>query len=57
MRNYKVWIVDKFTGIPLAYHIVRAWTKRGAKRWIFKTVLEGDTTYILRATPCNKDLT
>lgn len=57
MRNYKVWIVDKFTGIPLAYHIVRAWTKRGAKRWIYKTVLEGDTTYILRATPYNKDLT
>jgi hypothetical protein len=56
MRKYKVWIVDKFTGVPLAYHIVRAWTKRGAKRWIFKTALKGDTTYILIATPLGKDL-
>ncbi len=54
MRNYKVWIVDKFTKMPLSYHIVRAWTKWGAKRWIRKTVLKGDTSYNLVAKPLNK---
>ena len=51
MRNYKVWIIDKPTGVPLAYHIVRAWTRWGAKRWIRKTVLEDDTSFILEAFP------
>jgi hypothetical protein len=50
MRNYKVWIVDKFTGVPFAYYIVGAWTKWEAKRRIRKTALKGDTSYILKAT-------
>ena len=54
MRMYRVWIADKFTKWPLAYHDVKAWTKRGAKRKIFKRVCEGDTSYILVAKLVNK---
>lgn len=46
---YRVYIADKFTRMPLAYHDVKAWTKRGAKHKIFKYVCEGDTSYILVA--------
>lgn len=51
---YRVWIADKFTKRPLAYHDVKAWTKAGAKRKIFKYVCESDTSYILMAKPVNK---
>lgn len=49
MRMYRVYIVDKLTRWPLAYHEVHAWTKAGAKRKIFKWVCEGDTSYTLVA--------
>ena len=48
---YRVYIADKFTRMPLAYHDVKAWTKCGAKRKIFKYVCEYDTSYILVAKP------
>lgn len=54
MRLYRVYIADKFTKWPLVYHEVHAWTKRGAKRKIFKWVYEGDTSYILIAKPVSK---
>lgn len=57
MRMYRVYIADKFTKWPLAYHDVKAWTKTGAKRKIFKHVCEGDTSYILVASkvPAEKE--
>lgn len=54
MRMYRVWIADKFTKWPLAYHDVKAWTKRGAKRKIFKLVCEKDTSYTLTAVAVTK---
>ena len=54
MRMYRVYIADKFTRMPLAYHDVKAWTKRGAKHKIFKYVCEGDTSYILVAKSINE---
>lgn len=54
MRMYRVWIADKFTKWPLAYYDVKAWTKKGAKRKIFKNVCERDTSYILVAKLVNK---
>jgi hypothetical protein len=54
MRMYRVYIVDKFTKMLLAYHEVHAWTRWGAKRKIFKWVCEGDTSSILVAEPVNK---
>lgn len=54
MRLYRVYIADKFTKMPLAYHEVHAWTKRGAKRKIFKWICEKDTSYILTATSVSK---
>ena len=54
MRMYRVWIADKFTEWPLVYHEVHAWTKRGAKRKIFKWVCEKDTSYTLTAVAVTK---
>jgi hypothetical protein len=49
MRLYRVYIADKFTKWPLAYHDVKAWTRWGAKRKIFKWIREKDTSYLLIA--------
>lgn len=54
MRLYRVWIADKFTKWPLVYHDVKACTKWGAKRKIFKWVCEKDTSYILTAVKVNE---
>lgn len=50
MRMYRVYIADKFTKWPLAHYDVKAWTKWGAKRKVFKHVCEKDTSYILTAS-------
>ena len=49
MKLYRVWIVDKLTRIPVARCDVKAWTKFGAKRRIFKELCEKDTSYCLVA--------
>jgi hypothetical protein len=47
MILYRVWIADKLTRMPLAYHDVFAWTKWGAKRKVFKSVCLKDASYLL----------
>jgi hypothetical protein len=47
MILYRVYIADKLTRMPLTYHDVYAWTKRGAKRKVFKSVCQKDTSYLL----------
>lgn len=47
MRTYRVYIVDKFTKMPLGSCDIKAWTKSGAKRKVFNQVCEKDTSYIL----------
>jgi hypothetical protein len=50
MKMYRVYIVDKFSRLPLAYHDVLAITKWGAKAKIFKYVCEKDRSYLLFAS-------
>lgn len=51
MRLYRVCVWDKYTQWPLEdYYDVKAWTKRGAKRKVFKHIYKGDTSYLLEAS-------
>lgn len=47
MRLYRVYISDRFTKMPLGYIDMKALTKHGAKRRVFNTVCQKDTSYIL----------
>ena len=50
MRVYRVCVADRFSKMPLGYFDVRAWTKRGATRKIFKKVCSEDDSYLVIAS-------
>lgn len=54
MSNYTVYITDKFTKIPLGCYYVKALTKWGAKRKVYKEILGKDTTMLLVASKVKK---
>ena len=49
MRLYRVYVADKLTKFPLAYYDIKAWSKRGAERKIFKQVCEKAISYLVTA--------
>ena len=49
MKMYRVYVIDKFSKLPLACYDVHAINKRQAKSKIFKRVLKKDESYLLIA--------